>query len=734
MKKPQHYTVVVIGSGFGGAMTGLTLAQAFEDRKLGETVRVLERGTWWTTPLTTVQDKEVRAYDFLRAKRQPVQFWPAVDHFKGLIDLIIRCVRRPSNADGLYDLTTFGRQRLLGLLGREDDGVTVLRASGVGGGSLVYSNVTIRPPDFIFDDPRWPLTWSPDERDRFFDLARHAIGYGVLSVWAVERLPYIPSASSGEGKMPWKDPGLPPKNINTGLSNVVTRSARLEPHWKVIADPGNSRGVKRIDLSKSPTSPDPFNDLWIDRARVFQTAMDDLTNDYGTVDSSINDVTPEPNPFDPAGKPANYCERQGRCNLGCLPGARHTLNKQLQSAIFGRPGRVGMPDKPPDLTSMSLEALAEVNFIRARPGGGYDVHYWQRDHGRPGRKHGVTITADKVILAAGCVGTTEILLRSRKKQGLPYLSERLGESFSTNGDYLAFLPNTREHVNLTRGPITTSFAHFHTPASARTGEPPPNLGKFHTVEDNGIPRALSSLTKVGMKLLQSLSKGHTSLSPTLLIVGRFATRLWEWIVAICSDARSRHELFESEDELTAKMMCIAAMGREQARGRFRLGGRWGESELRVGRTDKKKFHEDPIYVEIRKSLAAFAGKLSDDPDAEFRNPFLEKKLRGLVAPVALSHPLGGCSMGTTSAEGTVDEFGRVFDRTRTGPRPFYEGLYVADGAIIATALGVNPSLTISALALRIANNIVKDELGQAGNTLTHSHSLEPTSEVNAAVP
>jgi cholesterol oxidase len=56
----------------------------------------------------------------------------------------------------------------------------------------------------------------------------------------------------------------------------------------------------------------------------------------------------------------------------------------------------------------------------------------------------------------------------------------------------------------------------------------------------------------------------------------------------------------------------------------------------------------------------------------------------------------------------VDEYGRVFDKTKGGERPFYEGLYVADAAVIPTALGVNPSLTISTVALRIADRIAKD--------------------------
>jgi choline dehydrogenase-like flavoprotein len=63
-------------------------------------------------------------------------------------------------------------------------------------------------------------------------------------------------------------------------------------------------------------------------------------------------------------------------------------------------------------------------------------------------------------------------------------------------------------------------------------------------------------------------------------------------------------------------------------------------------------------------------------------------------------------MGKTPDEGVVDELGRVFDTQSR--RAFYDGLYVTDGAAVPTALGVNPSLTISALALRAADNILAE--------------------------
>src|SRR5882724_10846394 len=189
----RDYTTVVIGTGFGACMTALPLARTFKARNKGETVLMLERGTWWTTPVGTVQDKEVSAFDFLVGKGHPVQYWSTPNNFRGFVDIFTRCLRREKNEDGLYDFSLMGRRGLLGFLDRQSDGVNVVRACGVGGGSLVYSNITIRPPNFIFDDPRWPLTWTPEKHDEYFNLARHAIGYGVLSALearAANNIPY----------------------------------------------------------------------------------------------------------------------------------------------------------------------------------------------------------------------------------------------------------------------------------------------------------------------------------------------------------------------------------------------------------------------------------------------------------------------------------------------------------------------------------------------------------------
>src|SRR5438093_3068792 len=116
MDGQRHFTAVVIGSGFGATMTALPLAKKFLARAKGETILMLERGTWWTTPVSTVQDKEIKTAEFLANRQQPVQYWSAQNHFRGFIDIFSRCFRRTKdeniftrlfkslrNEDGLFD-------------------------------------------------------------------------------------------------------------------------------------------------------------------------------------------------------------------------------------------------------------------------------------------------------------------------------------------------------------------------------------------------------------------------------------------------------------------------------------------------------------------------------------------------------------------------------------------------------------------------------------------------------
>jgi len=737
--------LIVIGSGFGGTMTALTIAHKLHPKELREAqqqlkdllkqdpmakepatqkqrgvvddlieglkasgellrIEILERGTWWTTPIPTVQDPDVKTPQFLKDRGQPVQFWSSLEHFKGLLDLFTRCSRRPRNEDGLYDITHMGKRPLLGLFGGENDGVSVLRASGVGGGSLVYSNITVRPPEFIFAD--WDTTWDRKQRDTYYELAKHAIGYGITQAWD----------ELARGNIPYQQVPNVAGAVNAGLSNVSSRTARLDPHWETTPEQLTSgpapRTIKRLGVDGSN---------WITRARVFQSAVRAMRRgSFQTVDSSINDLTaervppasaydplvPSNHPPDQSGafpKPVNYCERHGRCTLGCLPGARHTLNKQLMAAAYGKAtDAVPVPQFP----NIKIVPLAEVEVVEPS-NGGWRVHYLVRDPRWPWRTKRTSRTARRVIVAAGCLGTNELLLRSRDRDLLPDLSAHLGAGFSTNGDYLAFLEGVKEPVNLVRGPVQTSVAHFN-------DQPGENNRLFHIVEDQGIPRAFSSTVKVGLPLIRSITH-HGRLAVLLALARGLLAHLWGNVLALFRNARQQQEFFRSEEELTMHTMCITASGRTQVAGRFRPGHARRESPLRVTPANGVPFFRDPILRAIDVTLngpGGLAEQLLPPPApgqtrGRFRNPFLSEAADARAGKsVTITHPLGGCAIGTTVSRGVVDEYGHVF-KVR-GDGPFYDGLYVADAAIIPSALGVNPSLTISALTLRIGEHIAAE--------------------------
>ncbi len=798
----EGYDTIVVGTGFGATMTALSLAREFMLR--GETDRrilMIERGTWWTTPLETVQDKAVATYDFLVNRGQPTQYWAAADDLLGLYDMAARYVRTQSvsakkNPTGLFDFTNMGS-------------VSVLRASGVGGGSLVYANVTIEPPPSVFDDPRYPIwkeIWSNDKPSRqdYYDTARSAIGIGVIhalnwrdafgkskprsdgtSIWLANASSYAPNSRvltvqrfsvEPTEKNPQPKPDGPTRlaldksvdegtiskllpavatqarqlwlrvdstgkialdvwsfndfHVNPGLSNIAARTVGMDPHWHEDATVSPTLRRLRQNRETPSTSDDATNAIWIDRARIFQTemsALDPQPDTWGNVYSSISDPKATPKSLaDFAAKPINFCERQGRCILGCLPGARFTLNKQLmKSALSNNPTASTPP--PPNLPNglLSIWALTEVRGLSEDAAGGYRVRV------RTVEGENKELRASRVIVSAGCVGSIELLLRSRET--LPGLSDRVGFGFSTNGDYLAFLdgvygdkvsPEKRfQRLNLCKGPVTTSFAHFDEKSHQ----------SFHTIEDNGIPRPLARLVQLipGQKtgrasvFFRSLWRGarggigpDMAPQPTSEVVNQILAELakeesqqkdtvveqrlrsLEAEAARANKTPPRHmpsRTFLSTDEKLGRMMCIAAMGRDEARGRI-----WFEqNQLVAQRTDGIPFTQDPIYEVIKKTLKLFAFQLTNDDQADFINPFMGGTPVSTPS-VGVSHPLGGNCMAQGPDQGVVDASGRVFNKTGG----VYKGLYVADASVVPSSLGVNPSLSISALALKIADDII----------------------------
>ena len=143
-------------------------------------------------------------------------------------------------------------------------------------------------------------------------------------------------------------------------------------------------------------------------------------------------------------------------------------------------------------------------------------------------------------------------------------------------------------------------------------------------------------------------------------------------------------------------MLYLCMGFDDQRGTMEFRSPWWDRKghMRVHWEDAgRQLVFRTINQELRRHSRAQGASFIENPMWSIFNT------RHLIT----AHPMGGCPMGDDYVEGAVDEFGRVY----SGDGSIHEGLFVADGAVIPTALGVNPFLTISALAERIADRHIR---------------------------
>lgn len=266
------------------------------------------------------------------------------------------------------------------------------------------------------------------------------------------------------------------------------------------------------------------------------------------------------------------------------------------------------------------------------------------------------IEAPIVVLAAGSLGTTELLLRA-KQRGLQ-LSARLGEKFSANGDDLVFADDHDEPVNA----VATGFP----PQAPRGGMPvgPHSMALIDLGDENG-PICVHDGTMLTM--MAALAP----LEQLLQLKVRKAFRLWK--EGIYGDESSRSQL-------------LYVVAHDDASGRLRLD----KDRIMV---DWPSYSDAPERVEVERKVKSMIERMGG---AFSSNPFAMTAFGGNRI---IAHPLGGCTMGETVEDGVVAPDGRVFDPTK-GANGVHNGLYVCDGAAIPSAVGVSPLLTITALAER----------------------------------
>jgi cholesterol oxidase len=519
---PEVFDAVVIGSGFGGAVVACRLAEA------GYGVAVLERGRRW--------DKS----SFPRKPEDP-WLW---DH------------AHPELAHGWIDFRFFPT-------------MGVVQGAGVGGGSLIYANISINAKPDIFDEG-----WPPE------------ITYAGLE-------PHYRAVKEMLAARPVPENQWPEK----------TRLLRLAAERAGAAD-----RFEPLDLAVS------FDDAW----------------HYGLPDPHSAAHSKEF--VNAEGKRQGTCVHLGNCDIGCEVGARNSLDLNYLARAEARGAEV--------------RALHLARRLERRSDG-YRVHFDRIEDGRlvPGE-----VSGRVVVLAAGSLGSTELLLRCRDQYGtLPGVSPFLGRNWSSNGDFLTPSIHPLRPVSPTRGPTITAAVNFLD--GWRTGQ-------RIFIEDGGFPdMARNYLTGLAD------SSSQQPLVRAFINTVRFL---------VSSPDACRH------------VMPWFAQGRDAANGML---------SLRAGRLilDWDIRQSEATIDAIVETHQAFAQSTGGLPFV----PLTWAVARYLATP----HPLGGCNMGRAPATGVVNHKGEVFG---------YRNLYVADGAIVPEAIGLNPSKTIAALAERIAALIVQE--------------------------
>jgi cholesterol oxidase len=529
------YDQVIIGSGFGGSVMACRLANA------GRQVLVLERGREWT-PESYPRD------------HQGAWIW---NH---------TC---PEKQNGWIDF-------------RMMDQMWVAQGAGVGGGSLIYANVSLDADPSVFDDG-WPAAINGDVLAPYYAMVGEMLG--------VYRLP----------------------------ENQWTERTRLMKEAAIAI--GEGQRFRPVELAVT------FDDDWrYDQPDAHNPARSKTW-------------------INPHGKKQGTCIHCGYCDIGCQVHAKNTLDLNYLASARNA-GAV-------------IQPLSLVTHLK-QIGDHWRVHYDRLVEGRRVPEH---VDAKEVILAAGSLGSTELLLRCRDQyRTLPNLPNSLGHGWSSNGDFLTPALYTDRKISPTVGPTISSAIDFLDGPREHGG------GRFF-VEDGGFPNILTTYITARLKS-----------APRFSLERRFLKLLAK---SIGNDA-------------FANVMPWFGQAVDGADGKLYLGRRWVKPWQKILKLDWNPMRSETGVG----GMVAMHEKLSRATGGTPLVPATWTVLRQLVTP----HPLGGCNMATGPAAGVVDNAGRVFG---------HKGLYVLDGAIVPRPIGLNPSKTIAALAERAADLMIKPRRDEA---------------------
>ncbi|MFT4036504.1 MAG: GMC oxidoreductase [Patulibacter sp.] len=365
---PDDSPVVIIGSGFGGAVAAWRLAQA------GIRSTVLERGSRWPIPSSTRaifspdSGYDGRAFWRRNGSTNTTGLGVGADYFGGVLDIVAF------------------------------DGIDVMRAAAVGGGSIVYTGAHPLPSRSAFGQVFGDALDYDEMLTRWYPLAANTLGTSTM-----------------------------PDDI---YGSKAYRHSRI---WDAQA-------------TKAGYTSTPIPGIW-----DWEVMRAELSGDV-RASATIGE--------------SNY----GNAN-GVKRGLQMTYLKYAEES--------GLSTVYPGHEVLDVGVDADGRYI-------VDVQKVDPTGTVLSRR---TITASRLVMAAGSIGTTELLMRARKSGALPNLNTYVGTGWGTNGD-----------AYLTRGSGTVGIAQGAASASMVSGVVkglPVTLENWYV---GGLPIQLGVVGSLGMTL------------------------------------------------------------------------------------------------------------------------------------------------------------------------------------------------------------------------------------------
>lgn len=440
-----------------------------------------------------------------------------------------------------------------------------------------------------------------------------------------------------------------------------------DPHWAHITDwaaelgPCYDQAQRMLGVVTNPTmtAADVAFKAVADEMGVGDTFR---RTPVGVFFGSAPGVT-QPDPyFGGVGPQRTGCIECGECMTGCRHNAKNTLVKNylglaegagavvhpLTTVTIVRPlpdGRWAVDTRPTE--SLAAKAAGRARGKLAARGAAGQV---APGAGAPGT--GRTFTADHVVFSAGTWGTQSLLHRLRADGVLPGLSPRLGSLTRTNSESLVGVVDATP-------PGAGDFTHGVAITSSFFPDPNTHIEPVRYGKGSNL-----------MLLLETVMSDGAEGVPRFKQWAREAARNpWDVVRAMYVRGASERSIIGLVMQNLNNSITVA--GERTRSGRFRLRSRQGEGA------------PNPSWIPVANdAMRRLARIIGGSPRGNWGEV--------IDAPMT-AHFIGGAVIGVTPEEGVIDPYHRVHG---------YPGLHVVDGSTITANVGVNPSLTITAMAER----------------------------------